>query len=137
VLLPAWHPGPAGVLEHGERPPGFPSNRRDLLPSLALLSAAEVPNLKPPGPPRLRLDGGGSESQTHGGIAGRAQEPGETGWQESEPFLVPWTSGNSSRGDPAEGREGRVAEPLSGDKARTPSLSHLVHETAADSVAGQ
>ena len=59
------------------------------------------------------------------GIAVRAPEHGETGWQESEPFVVPWKSGNSSREDPAEGREGRVTDPLLGTKARTPSLSTL------------
>jgi hypothetical protein len=47
------------------------------------------------------------------------------GWQESEPFIVPWKWGNSPREDPAEGREGRVTDPLLGNKARTASLSTL------------
>ena len=47
------------------------------------------------------------------------------GQQGSEPFIVPRKSGNSSRENPAEGRGGRVTDPLSGHKARTPSLSTL------------
>src|SRR5262245_31733128 len=57
--------------------------------------------------------------------------------QASEPFVVPRKSGHSSREDPAEGREGRFAEPRSGHKARTPSLDPPVHATAADSTAGE
>jgi hypothetical protein len=59
------------------------------------------------------------------GIAGRAQEFGETGRQGSEPVVVPRKPGDSSREDPVEGRGGRVAGPRSGHKARTPSLSAL------------
>jgi hypothetical protein len=83
-----------------------------------------LPNPKTPGR-RGRVGPRRSEAATPGGIAGRAQESGETGRQESEPFLVPWKSGNSSREDPAEGRGGRVTDPRSGHKARTPSLRTL------------
>jgi hypothetical protein len=121
----AWPPGPAGVQEQGERPGGFPSNRRDLLHSLVLLSAPGVPNRKPPGPSGQRLGPAGAKTRRTEGIAGRAQESGETGWQGSEPFVVPWKPGNSSREDPAEGRGGRVTGPRPGTKARTPSLSTL------------
>ena len=47
----AWRVGPAGVPEPGEHAPGLPRNRRDLLLSLVLTSAQELPNSKTPGPP--------------------------------------------------------------------------------------
>ena len=103
------------VPQQPERPAALPppSRRR-----------TELPNPKTPG--RCgRVGPRWSEARRSGGIAGRAQEPGETGWQESESFVVPWKPGNSLREDPAEGREGRVTEPLSGHRARTPSLSTL------------
>ena len=121
----AWHSGPAGALEHGERPPGFPSNRRDLPSSLVCYFGLRSTEPETPGLPRLRLGAAGAKAQTRGGIAGRAQESGETGWEGSEPSIVPGKSGNSPREDPAEGRGGRVTEPLLGDRARTPSLSTL------------
>jgi hypothetical protein len=125
VPQPAWRPGPAGVREHGERPPGFPSNRRDLSSSLVRCSAAEVPNPKPPGPPGQRLGPVGAKGQAQRGYRRAAQESGETGRQGSEPSIVPWRPGDSSREDPAKGREGRVTDPRSGNKARTPSLGTL------------
>ena len=121
----AWHRGPAGVQEHGERSPGFPSNRRDLPSSLVRYLGLRSAEPETPGLPRLRLDEVGAKSQTRGGIAGRAQEFGEMGWQESEPSIVPWKSGNSPCEDPAEGREGRVTDPQSGNRSRTPSLGSL------------
>src|SRR5262245_6262704 len=121
----AWHRGPAGVQEHGERPPGFPSNRRDLPLSLVPSVGSGGAEPETSWPAASASGRGGSESPDAGGIAGRAQESGETGWQGSEPFVVPQKPGNSSREDPAEGRGGRVTDPLSGNKARTPSLSTL------------
>jgi len=95
---------------------GSPATGEACRPPSSLRRLLEVPNPKPPGPARLRLDGAGAKAQTRGGIAGRAQESGETGRQESEPFIVPRKSGNSSREDPAEARGGRVTDPLSGNK---------------------
>src|SRR5262249_5282453 len=112
--------------EHGERSTGFPSNRRDL-------PSSPVPYVGPGGCRTRKLlafptapgSGRSEASRCTGGIAGRTQEHGETGRQESEPFIVPGKSGNPSRGDRAEGRGGRVTGPRSGNKARTPSLSTL------------
>ena len=104
---------------------GSPVTGETCRPPSSLRRLSGVPNPKPPGPARLRLGGPGAKAQAQGGIAGRAQEPGETGWQESESFIVPWKSGNSPCEDPAEGREGRVTDPLSGNRARTLSLGHL------------
>ena len=124
-LEAAWPRGPAGVQEHGERTLGFPSNRRGLPPSLVHYFGPRSTEPETPGLPRRRLDGAGAKPQTRGGIAGRAQESGETGPQESESFIVPWKPGHSPWEDPAEGREGRVTDLLSGHRARTPSLSTL------------
>ena len=124
-LEAAWPRGPAGVQEHGERTLGFPSNRRGLPPSLVHYFGPRSTEPETPGLPRRRLDGAGAKPQTRGGIAGRAHESGEPGWQESEPFVVPWQSGNSSREDPAAGRGGGVTGALAGNKARTPSLGTL------------
>jgi hypothetical protein len=112
----AWHSGPAGVREHGERPVGSPSNRRGLPSSLVPYVGSGGAEPETPGLSRLRLGAAGAKTQTQGGIAGRAQEHGETGRQESEPLLVPRKSGNPCRGDPAEGRGGRVTGPRSGNK---------------------
>jgi hypothetical protein len=95
-----------------------------------------LPNPKTPGPPDRVGAWGERTSRRNEGIVGRAHEPGETGRQESEPFIVPWKPGNSSREDPVEGRGGRVTDPRSGHRARTPSLDPPVHATAADSGAG-
>src|SRR5207248_11083726 len=116
---------------------GFPSNRKDLPLSLVL----------PVGPRSCRArkllaspaasGRGGANPRRSAGITGRAQEPGETGPQGSEPFGVPRQSGNSSREDPAEGRGGRVTDPRSGHRARTARLDPPVHATASDSGAGE
>src|SRR5262249_23976379 len=93
-----------------------------------LLRPSELPNPKTPGLPG-RVGAREERSRRRNeGIAGRAQESGEMGWQESEPLIVPPKSGNSAREDPAEGRGGRVTDPRSGNKARTLSLSTLSTE---------
>jgi hypothetical protein len=104
---------------------GSPVTGETCRPPSSVTSALGVPNPKPPGLPRRRLDGAGAKAQAQGGIAGRAQESGETGRQESESFIVPWKPGHSPWEDPAEGREGRVTDLLSGHRARTPSLGPL------------
>src|SRR5262249_28439079 len=53
----------------------FPSNRRDLPPSLALTPALGVPNPKPPGPPRGRLGRAGTRARPDG-AAGVGVPPG-------------------------------------------------------------
>ena len=85
----AWCAGPAGVREQGERTPGFPRNRRDL--SLSLVSYVGLRScrtrklrawLAASGPVRSEA------ARCTEGIAGRAQEHGETGRQESEGLVV-------------------------------------------------
>src|SRR5262249_38462264 len=70
-VVTAWHTGPAGVPEHGERPPGFPSNRRDLPPSLVPTSARGGAEPQTPWPARSASGRGGSERRlSHSGGAG-------------------------------------------------------------------
>ena len=55
-------------------------------------------------PPTASGSGGSEASRCNGGIVGRAQELGETGWQESEGLIVPGKPANAPRAGPVEGR---------------------------------
>src|SRR5262249_46531321 len=121
--------GPPGSKNTANVHQGSPATGETCRSPSPFPSAQGLPNPKTPGR-RGRVGRWRSEGRRSGGIAGRAQESGETGsgergGQESESFIVPWKSGNWAREDPAEGREGRVTDPSSGPRARTPSLGSL------------
>jgi hypothetical protein len=72
-----------------------------------------------------------------GGITGRAQESGETGWQGSEPFIVPVKSGNAALRGPGRGKGGPGHGAAVGPQGEDTEPQPLVHVTAADSTAGR
>src|SRR5262249_62424402 len=136
VLLPSCHWGPAGVKEHGERPPGFPSNRRDLPLSLALSigsGVAEPENPRPPWPRRALAERRATQrgyrrasTRVRGdGVAGvgvlhSTVEVGELG----------------PRG-PGGGKGGPGHGPVVGPQGQDTDPRLPVHETAGDSTVGR
>src|SRR5262245_14978725 len=78
------------------------------------------PGSPTPGSPVTRAGLAGAKHRRSRGIAKRMQKKRrETGTRESERLIVPTKSGNSTRGNPPEGRRRRVADPLEGHTAGT------------------